>query len=70
MKTVCWVLTMIVIGLYLIDPWQEKINKGWIVLLYVLVVPVYFWKNPLFYPSLNVMLLGLIGYYLVMGYLI
>ncbi|AUD00842.1 hypothetical protein CWM47_02830 [Spirosoma pollinicola] len=69
MKTICWILTLISLGMYLIDPWQEKINKGWIVLLYLLVCPVYFWKKQLFYPSLNIMLLVLITYYLIRGYL-
>ena len=68
MKLICWILTLTSLGLYLVDPLQEKINKGWIVLLYLLVGPVYFWKKQLFYPSLNVMLLGLIIYYLVRGY--
>ena len=68
MKAICSLLTLISSGLYLIDPLHERIDKGWLLLLYALIGPVYFWKRTLFYPLLNIMLLGLILYYLIRGY--
>ncbi len=68
MKAICSVLTLIVMVLYQVDPLHEKIDIGWILLFYALVGPIYFWKKQIFYPSLNIMLLGLILYYLVRGY--
>ncbi len=37
MKAICSVLTLIVLGLYLIDPLHERVDKGWIIVLYLLV---------------------------------
>ena len=69
---ICSVLTLIFLPLYMVDPLHTGLhnrhNTNGILLLYALVGLVYFIKKSLFYPSINVLLLGLIVYYLIVGY--
>ena len=72
MLPICSVLTLIFLPLYLFDPLHTGLhnrhNTGIILVLYALVGLVYFVKKSLFYPSLNILLLGLITYYFLVGY--
>jgi hypothetical protein len=73
LKTIASVLTFVLWLLYILDPLHTKLrnsyNTGVFLFLYGLVGLVYFWKRPLFYPSLNLLLVGLIAYYLIVGWL-
>lgn len=72
-KTIASVLTLVFWLLYTLDPLHTQLRStyttGVILFLYIFVGLVYFWKRPFFYPSLNLLLLSLLTYYLVVGWL-